>query len=119
MNSIQFTRSEVEILSHRLGASDAVSEVLEDEWPDRDATERACRELDEALQTGKPVEVDALRRAILIDCCTGSTYFGTMGAAVAEGDFSRQKWRAMMGVAVTLEEKLSREFACDVAVATW
>jgi hypothetical protein len=86
---IKFTKTEVEILDHRLTVPDALADALEDDGHEHDEVMGMARSLQRRFAAGD-TEFDTgtcspVALAILVDCCDGSTFFGSAEDVVVSG----------------------------------
>jgi len=107
---MQFTKTEWEILEHRLDCPECLGEALEFsmEW-DKETIQYVSWMMRERGR--KNIPVDKERKEILVDCCEGSTFFAGMEEAVMDGTINKGKELAYIRAANSLEEKLN----CNVA----
>ena len=101
---MKLTKTEFEILAHRLEVPDALADCLEQF--DKDIIFEQSKFL---LKNGLSIELDNLnevQKAILIDCCEGSTFFADCNDAVASGELSKGKLLSWFRAAESLEKKL-------------
>lgn len=107
------------IVSHRLGAADAIAECFADD-PDlppaaaealRDQVRSRANEIEHAGRHGLDVDnLPDLDREIIVDCCEGCTLFAGLADAVALGEVSRGQALNLHKAATELE----RLFGCYV-----
>ncbi len=108
MSAVVFTRTESEVLRHRLEMPDCIHEVLvEDDgaWT-YDQVAARCR----ALAAGDQVVVSDLAHLDLLiigEAAAGSTVLCDVEDAVALGELSRGKALAMLRACRGIEEKLA------------
>jgi len=102
---MKLTPLELEIVKHRLEVSDAIAECLEHDGFDYDEVVARADALEKDFTLYDDSKMD---RAILADCCDGSTYFGS-----AEHWSSAMYKRRRYAAARTLGEKVGTR------VATW
>lgn len=108
---LQFTKTEVEILDHRLTVPDAVADALAEDGFTADDVMDCCDRLAHQFNRGEPWNVtyaSSLEKAIIKDCCDGSTFFGCGGAesAVATGELSRGRLLNWQKASLSLTAKL-------------
>lgn len=105
-----FTKTQWELILHRLEISDAVAEVLSDS----DIGEyETIKERAEFLIEHKPNEIEELQPLdlfILRECCEGSTFFADIGDAVERGEMTKGKMMSYYRAAYKLEEILNVNF---------
>lgn len=85
---IKFTKSESEILLHRLGVPDAIAGALEEEFLPEEV-KFVTRELARQIRKGEPWDhriASLMEKAIIKDCCDGSTFFAGTEDAIATGE---------------------------------
>lgn len=113
---MKFTPSEARILVHRLEVSDAIADVMADEGiATAEQVEEVCASLLRGYSDGDPLEADMddpLVRAIIIDCCDGSTYFADMEDEVGYS-ITRGQFLSARKAAKTLSEKVGTEVTTD------
>lgn len=109
MSAPAFTPTEWEILAHRLAVSDAIADALTDDGAQWSWMEIATR-VDDLLGIDKDnIDLDDLSeldRAILHDCCTGSTFFADVVEAIASGQITQGWANARLKAAYSLDKKL-------------
>jgi len=106
---MRFTRTEWDIIKHRLGISDCIWEVMEDSDPcpiseDWDAVYRRCNELLKMTNEDSVDMTDNLTKQIILNCCECSTFFYDMPSNM------RARYTK---AARSLENKLSTYVAMD------
>tara|TARA_R110000765_G_scaffold113847_4_gene206335 strand:+ start:940 stop:1293 length:354 start_codon:yes stop_codon:yes gene_type:complete len=82
---MKFTKTEWEIIKHRLAVSDCIWEVMSDCEPcpiteTEEELHRRCGELYDYTQDDEVDISDNLTAQIIYDCCDGSTFFYGMPA---------------------------------------
>lgn len=88
---MKLTKAAQAILLHRLEVPDAIADALGEEW-DSDEVEDAAHDLLAAISNGDlPDAVTDVERAVLIDCCEGSTYADSGIGEMPESWVSRMK----------------------------
>jgi uncharacterized protein YuzB (UPF0349 family) len=106
---MKISDTEWDIIEHRLGASDAIAEVLEfEEGMDPVAVEERVDE----LYNGGPNSFNGeskLDLAIIRDCLDGCTMFADIDMAVFDGEITQGKMMAYYKAAYSLEEKFGVE----------
>lgn len=107
---MKFTRTEAEILLHRIDLPDAVADVFQGRFP-RGNILSAIRMLKRFLTEGEDVldakDLPELQRELMIECAEGSTFLCGVEDAVATGEISRGKALAWERAAQSIEKKLS------------
>ena len=110
---MKFTRTEWEIIVHRLEVGDAIVEALTDHHPDdAPACGATIEAIEDAIDTLKyngsqRHYFDTLETIILRECCEGSTWFAGQDDAVAMGQMTRGRALAYNTAANSLESKLN------------
>ena len=105
---MKFTRTEWEIIRHRLDVDDAIIEVLLDaQFPvfGKLAIEDAIYMLQ--LNGCQRENFSDAERLVLSECCLGSTFFCGIEDAVAREELTRGNVLAYQRAAKRLEEKLN------------
>lgn len=107
---IKFTPTEREIILHRLGVPDAIADALEEDFnsnqfPITDTIQRLYAQFKNG-EVWDTEEATDLEKAIIKDCCDGSTYFAGSEDAVNRGEWSRGKLHAHQTAAYSIELKL-------------
>ena len=105
---MKLTTNEREILQHRFDVSDALAEVLNEEYGWKVEVVEDC--IDGMNLSDLPPHLGLLQAAILKDCCEGSTFFCDIEDAVARGELTKGKAAAYQRAANSLEFK----FDCNV-----
>jgi len=112
---MKFTNIEWEIILHRLGAPDAIAEVLFDS--ELSTYEEAHKRAME-LQAHGPDNINPdskLDMDILEDCCDGCTFFNGIHDALSHKELTKGKLMAYYKAAKSIEEKtgwdVTREYA--------
>lgn len=103
-----FTRTEWEIIEHRLQVPDAIAEVLVDDNPDEYTTDSIIADV-ELLEFGghTRTEFNEQELTILRECCEGSTFFAGMDDAVARDELSKGYRLAYHHAANRLEKRFN------------
>ena len=105
---MKFTKTEWEIIEHRLGVPDCIAEVLEGEGFNYQEVEDRVYELQS--KGCDAVDMDSrVDRAILEDCCDGCTFFNDIQDAAELGEISRGTMMARFKAARSLGVKLGTE----------
>ncbi len=105
---VTFTPTEWDIILHRLGAPDAIADVLSEELVTATHEEIWTR----ASDIGEGSDIDwssPLDRAIIEDCCSGCTMFWDIQDAVACNELTKGQMLAMFKAAKSLSTKLKVE----------
>lgn len=105
---MKFTPTQREILLHRLCVPDALADCLEEGF-EREEVMFTAGVLAQQIQQGEGwdfEEASELEKAIIKDCCNGSTFFASSEDAVATGEISRGKLRRWNMAADLLEDTL-------------
>ena len=100
---MMFTKSELEIVKHRLQVPDAIAECLEDTWGYGIVADRASLLSENTHLIDWSSELD---RDIVVDSLEGSTVFCGIEDAVALGEITKGAALAMHKAAKSLEAKL-------------
>lgn len=99
-NTISFSPSEWEVLSHRLEIPDCIAEALEDSTAEEAAEKLA------GLEPRTEIPATQLNLEIFRDCVDGNTFFENLDDAVACDEVSRGKALAYRRAGRSLEDKL-------------
>ena len=112
---MKITKTEAAILIHRLDCSDGLLEVYNDSYDQEltwDEMNEVCEKLIEECKAGNIQEpIEGLRKFALEDAVEGSTFFGNMEHAVADGELSKGKFLAYRKAAISLSDKFGVEAA--------
>lgn len=111
---MKFTSKEMELLMHRLEASDSVAEALQDDglWTYDEVRERADM-LARSWVKGRPVDIDltnALTLAVIEDCIYGSTVYSIIHEEAADGRITRNALATYRKAAQSIETKTGVDF---------
>jgi len=125
MMKIKFTKTESEIVLHRLAVPDAIADAIEDRTNQpRDIIEWEAGILSQIIKGDLPgqlewEELSVTEQNILIDAAEGSTFFADMDDAVACRALSQGKALAYHRAADSLEKKLSAASGLTVRIPRW
>ena len=106
---MNFTRTEWEIILHRLEVGDAIIEVLMDDPNTLKgcfAPEQVDSAIERLIHDGN-TSGGALDLIILRECCEGSTFFANIDEGVDLGQLSKSKYYRLHKAADVLETKLN------------
>ncbi len=118
-----FTEKEWDIIRHRLEVPDAIVEAMTD-CPADEPVEFTREEIYAAVDEMMALETRLHDRenlsdcfkAVLVDCCDGSTYLSVARSAVDCGDMTRSKLAGLTRVANSLEAKVEQLTGCRVRI---
>lgn len=117
--TIKLTKSEWEILEHRLGQSDILQETREDEGhEDGDAVFDASQRLYDTIGKTLSIDISALNEAdkwILSECVEQTTFFVSLDDSVEYGDITKSRARTLRKSGESLERKLNEAgISCEM-----
>jgi len=112
--TMNLTKTELEIICHRLAVTDAITEVVAEEYPSI-TPETIMAEVKKIMlwfRGERSVRLDwsnltDLQQFILLDCAEGSTFFASLEDAHIAGDISSSRLSTYHRAADSLEEKLT------------
>lgn len=102
-----FTNAEIAAIDHRLGADDAVTEVLADAFSEIDVAAAICA-IGHRIRRSDMGGLSPVERAVLRECVEGSTWFG-----VTLGQTSESTERRALKTLEDLAEKLETRLGFD------
>ena len=116
---IKLTKSEWEILEHRLGQSDILQEAREDEGhEDGDAVFDASQRLYDSIGKTLVIDAAALDEAgkwIITECVEQTTFFVSLEGEVEYGEITKGRARTLRKSGESLERKLNEAgITCQV-----
>ena len=112
---IKLTPSQREIVEHRLGNSDTISDALSEMFPDTDLVEITAAAMSEELKSGSLNLDSDLKLEVFIDCLDGSTFFANSEDAVVSKEISRGQLLAWQKAAKELEQ-ISVDLGNEVSI---
>lgn len=109
--TIKLTKSEWEILEHRLGQSDILQETREDAgYEDGDAIFDASQRMYDSISKARIIDAAALDEAgkwIITECVEQTTFFVTLADGVEYGEITKGRARTLGKSGETLQNKLN------------
>jgi len=112
---IKLTPSQREIVEHRLGNPDTISDALSEMFPDTDLVEITAAAMSEELKSGSLNLDSDLKLEVFIDCLDGSTFFANSEDAVVSKEISRGQLLAWQKAAKELEQ-ISVDLGNEVSI---
>ena len=105
--NIKFTKSEWEILLHRLEMPDAIAECLTSNEPE--LFDEFLKRIESISLVNHEIKVGTFEHTVIKECAEGSTYFCNILDAVAIGEITKVKQTSMNRARKSLERKLDIE----------